>query len=153
MSTLNEEQLGKLFEVTVVTIAGHTPTSTHRKWPKMLVMATQSGKFALVVPYDKILSIGTVGTNVIIVCWERANDQRRSKTFLLHAVEFEREDMASAMSQACIMECEKLFHGKGVEKVIKSSRPKHTATHGKSSGRAAKHTMDRSAVVSSGLEV
>lgn len=119
IGTLNEQQLGKIFDVTVVTIAGHMPQSTYRNWPKMLVMATQTGKFSLAVPYDKILSIGTVGTNVIVVCWTRANDQRRSKKFLLHAVEFEGEEEAVAMSQTCIMECEKLHHGKGVEKVIR----------------------------------
>lgn len=115
---VNVKVAGKVFDVSVLTVAPHKPPGTHRAWPKMLVMHTQSGKFSLSVPFDKILSIGRVGNNVIVVCWTRANVQKRTKSYCMHAVEFSSEEAANNMSEDFILECEKTFQGKGVQKVL-----------------------------------
>ena len=90
----------------------------------MLLMASQSGRFSLAVPFDHILSVGVVGRNVIVVCWARANDSKRksagrTKSYLIHAVEFRTEHAAEAMNNAFIAECEEVYQSKGKQQIMR----------------------------------
>jgi hypothetical protein len=54
-------------DVTVMTVPGHaTNTLTGKRWPKMLQMSTQSGRFSLSQPFHQILSVGQV--EMYVVC-------------------------------------------------------------------------------------
>ena len=112
---VESSKIGRI-DVTVMTVPGHSMKGGRegKRWPKMLQMATQSGRFSLSQPFHQILSVGQVEKYVIFVCWTRGQDTKRTKSFLVHAVEFKQADDAEAMSKVLIKECEDVYKRKGV---------------------------------------
>lgn len=112
---IESAKIGRI-DVTVMTVPGHSIKGGRegKRWPKMLQMATQSGRFSLSQPFHQILSVGQVEKYVIFVCWTRGQDAKRTKSFLVHAVEFKVADDAEAMSKVLIKECEEVYKRKGV---------------------------------------
>ena len=109
---IESAKVGRI-DVTVMIVPGKGVRGGKRR-PKMLQMATQSGRFSLSQPFHQIQSVGQVGNHVVIVCWTRGQDTKRTKSFLVHAVKFKQADDAEAMSKVLIKECEEVYKRKGV---------------------------------------
>lgn len=102
------------FEVSIMTVPGHSVQNSSRRWPKMLHMCTENGRHSLVQPFTQILSVGQVEKYVIFVCWIRMKGEPKKRTFLVHVVEFNKVQDAEAMSKRLIVECEEVHKRKGV---------------------------------------
>lgn len=138
---IESAKVGRI-DVTVMTVPGHSLKGVRegKRWPKMLQMATQSGRFSLSQPFHQILSVGQVEKYVIFVCWTRGQDTKRTKSFLVHAVEFKQADDAEAMSKVLIKECEEVYKRKGVmEESVHTGSPDKEKTMARRRERAAAH--------------